>query len=284
MSPIGKLFVVLNLVFSVAILAVIANVLAKGEQYKTNLQTANGQIAKLQSDMKAETEKYNESLKQNQKDLEKANDEGNNLKLEKTRLQDQLDQERRNNDQLRGSVEKIQASLGDFAKNIEASQQRTAQLTEENTKLRGEKDEAVTKQRTAEDEAARVQGELDQAKREISDLEQRNTAATNKTADLQNVINAAQKMYNIDLNRFMGTPEPIDAVVQDVNDDIGFVILSVGSQDNVKTGNKFDVFRGSTYVGEVVVDETYPDNSTARIVLRNAQFKKNDRATTKLGS
>jgi hypothetical protein len=135
----------------------------------------------------------------------------------------------------------------------------------------------VTKQRTAEDEAARVQGELDQAKREISDLEQRNTAATNKTADLQNVINAAQKMYNIDLNRFMGTPEPIDAVVQDVNDDIGFVILSVGSQDNVKTGNKFDVFRGSTYVGEWWWwTRPIPTIARPEIVLRNAQFKKND--------
>src|SRR5262245_56317275 len=174
MSPIGKLFVVLNLVFSIAILAVLANLLAKGETYKKNLDEAHGSIAKLQSDMKVETEKYNESLKQNQKDLEKANDEVNNLKLDKTRLQDQLDQERRNNDQLRGSVDKIQASLGDFAKNIEASQQRTTQLTEENTKLRAEQDEAVTKQRTAEDEAARVQGELDQAKREISDLEQKN--------------------------------------------------------------------------------------------------------------
>jgi hypothetical protein len=85
MSPIGKLFVVLNLVFSIAILAVLANVLAKGEHYTTELSTAKGKITKLESDMKVETEKYNESLKQNQKDLEKANDEVNNLKLDRTR-------------------------------------------------------------------------------------------------------------------------------------------------------------------------------------------------------
>lgn len=284
MSPIGKLFVVLNLVFSIAMLAVVANILAKGEEYKNTLTTTKAQVTKLESDLKVATDKYNESLKQNQKDLEKANDEVNSLKLDKTRLQDQLDQERRNNDQLRGDVTKIQASLGEFAKSIESNQSRTTQLTEENTKLRGEKDDAVNKQRQAEDDLARVQGELDQAKRDIADLEQKVTSAINKTADLENVINAAQKAYNIDLARWIGTPEPIDAVVQEVNDEIGFVVLSVGAQDNVKAGNKFDVYRGATYVGEVVVDETYPDNSTARITLRNAQFKKMDRATTKLGS
>ncbi|MFO0982566.1 MAG: hypothetical protein U1E76_12670 [Planctomycetota bacterium] len=284
MSPIGKLFVVLNLVFSIAVLAVLANILAKGEQYSTKLSDMQAKNDTLQKDLESRTKSYDDSKARLQKDAETAQEQARALGLEKQRLQDEVDQSRRNNDQLRGSVDKIQASLNDFQKGIDAANARVAQLTDENTKLRADKDAAVEKQRAADDDLARVQGELEQAKREIAGYEAKLTTETKHSTDLRNAIDAAQKLYNVDIAKLLGTPEAIDCVVQDVNDESGFVVLSIGAQDNVRIGHKFTVYRDATYVGEVVVDEVYPDNSAARITVRNAPFKKFDKATTKLGT
>lgn len=285
MSPIGKLFVVLNLVFSIAVLAILANILAKGEQYQKNLNDLEGKRAALDSELKTKTKTFDDSLARNRQDLERAMDENNTLKLDKQRLTDQVAEAGRGNDQLRGAVDQIKASLGEFSKGIQDAQARVAQLTDENTKLRAEKDAAVDKQRAAEDDRDRTQGELDTAKKDIADLEAKVASATKSTADLRNAIDAAQKIYpGTDIAKLIGSPEPMDCIVQDVNDESGFVVLSIGAQDNVRVGDKFTVYRESTFVGEVVVDTLYPDNSAARMVVRNAPFKKFDKASTKLGT
>ena len=64
----------------------------------------------------------------------------------------------------------------------------------------------------------------------------------------------------------------------------GFIVLSVGGNDDVAIGFPFDVYRDGTYVGRVVVDKVFPESSIAKITATNPgqEFRIHDNATTRL--
>jgi len=59
----------------------------------------------------------------------------------------------------------------------------------------------------------------------------------------------------------------IEAIVQKVNNELRFVVLSVGSDDKVSKGMRFHISRNGSYVGEVRVDVVYPKSCSASFVL-----------------
>jgi septal ring factor EnvC (AmiA/AmiB activator) len=77
----------------------------------------------------------------------------------------------------------------------------------------------------------------------------------------------------------------IEAKVLAVRPDVGLVMLSVGSQQNVKPGYRFTVSKGSEYIGKVQVDKVYADMSSAKILPdlsnKGAVFEQNDDARTR---
>ena len=79
-----------------------------------------------------------------------------------------------------------------------------------------------------------------------------------------------------------GTSDPlIDATIMGVRTNL--VVLSVGSDDKVKPGMIFTVFRGNTYLGEVQVQTVYNDMAGAEIthLVDGQQIKEGDNAKTK---
>lgn len=62
----------------------------------------------------------------------------------------------------------------------------------------------------------------------------------------------------------------VDGVVTAVNDK-GLLEISIGSDDGVRVGTKFEVFRDATYVGRVEVVVTNPDRAVAKPI---AEFMK----------
>jgi hypothetical protein len=58
----------------------------------------------------------------------------------------------------------------------------------------------------------------------------------------------------------------VEAVVLAVKEDAALVMLSAGSQQNVKTGYQFTISRGDQYVAKVQVDRVYPDMCSAKVV------------------
>lgn len=280
MSPIGKVFVVLNLLFSLVILGVLGGILAKSEEFKVKYETKS-----------VEHDTAVESWDQEKSDLVAQIDGHKNDKaamqeringLEVTNKNQATDNEglKVDNQQLRDDVSKLQADYQKFSASLNELHAHNQQLITENQSLMTQRTSAVDAQRSAEEEKARADARVssltatvDQLKAQIDELEA-------MRVDLSSQIEAAVQS-GFDIAKVRAAPQ-IDGVVQNVNHSLGLVVLSVGGDDGVARGTTFEIYDSTTYKGKVVVDDVYPDNCSARILRQNGQISVMDKATTRL--
>lgn len=281
MSPIGKLFVVLNLVFSMVILGVLGGILSKSEEFRskyeavqTDLDTQRSSWDQERSDLSAEIDGHKRDKATLQERINNLEVAGNNLKSDNESL-------RVDNQQLRDDVSKLQGDYQKFTSSLSEVQSHNKTLASENADLINKRNAADNARRAAEESSARLEAQVssltnqvDQLKRQIDDL------AAMK-GDLEAQIEAAVQL-GFDIAQVRAAPQ-IDGVIQNVNRELGLVVLSVGADDGVTRGTTFEVYSlGEGYKGKVVVDDVYPDNAAARIVRENGTITVMDRATTRL--
>jgi hypothetical protein len=77
-------------------------------------------------------------------------------------------------------------------------------------------------------------------------------------------------------------PPLIEAVVLEVKPDLELLVLDRGEKDGVKVGFVFDVYRGSTYKGQVRIQDVQETTSSGRIVHAMNPMANGDSATTQL--
>lgn len=282
MSNVLKIFVVLNFVLAVVFVATAATLLGKADNWKkehdtvkekaaADLKDRDGQISTLTGE--------NKSFKDSNQQLTNRRDE---LKSELQSSEDRREEKNRENADLRGSLKKSQDNLATLGQNLSAAQ--TDRETYEKRMTAAEKAarEAVAAKEAAEDEARRLTAALETANEMTGQLE---TDLATVRADLEKQKNLVKLAMASGWNpgNVINAP-PIDAVVQRVNPELKFVMLSVGGQDKVTKGMRFTISRGGNYIGDVLVDAVYPTVSAAQIVMTNpgATFKAGDTATTRV--
>lgn len=76
-------------------------------------------------------------------------------------------------------------------------------------------------------------------------------------------------------------PPKIEGIVMKVQEDI--VVISLGTDDGIREGHSFDIFRGDKFVGKAVVSKADYNFSAARIVpeFRQTVVSEGDHVTTK---
>ncbi len=284
MSSIGKIFVVLNLVFSLVVLGVVGAILAKSNEFKGKLDTEtashksdvdnaakekatlSGDIARLQADKRGNEEKI-AGLDAQVKSLE-----GDKAKLSA------------DIDTLRGDMSKLQADYQKFTSTLAQVTTHNEALTKENGEMREAKHAAEAKQNAAEQDLARANQSIETMKSETEQLKKQIEECEAQKGDLAGQIEAAIQA-GFDISKVRAQPA-IDAVVQSVNHQLNLVVLSVGSDVGVTKGMKFSIHGGGQFKGEVVVDNVYPDNCSAHILPNvkgtEAGIANNDKATTRL--
>lgn len=280
MSGIGKVFVVLNLVFSLVIVGAAAAYLSKADEWKTQYDVLNDTYSKEKTQWEERESEITTLWHQEQQNSTRKQNQIDDLELRNTELQDQIKSEQVNSQQLRDDVTRISSSLDSLRTTINDLRGQNETLVTQNAEYRNAKLDAEQKQNQAEENLIRVQGELNMTREQVEELEMRVTKLDQDKEHLANILEVA-KQQGFDISSVVAMPE-ISAFVQEVNNELGYVILSVGSDDKVKKGYTFQVFRGNTYLGEVQVDDVAADYCTARITFKadGAQFQINDKATT----
>lgn len=281
MSAIGKLFVVLNLLFSLVILGVLGGILAKSEEYKTKFEgevkareADNTQHAQLASELNAQIKGHMADKGQLTNQLDAAKVENESLTRENASL-------KQSNDELRNSVSGIQSDYAKFTASLTEALAHNKDLEGQNGQLIEAKNAAVDAQRAAEEEAARAKSDIARLNDSVKQLSAQIDELEKTRGDLNAQLQAAAQM-GFDLSKVRAQPQ-IDGLVQKVNQDLGLVVLSVGADDGVTRGTKFEIYSGGVYKGQVVVDDVYPDNSAARITRQgSAAIAASDKATTRL--
>ena len=281
MSAIGKTFIVLNLVFSLVIVGAAASYLSKADDFKKlydeeKLAHENDTAAaeQTESELRAQNSTLQTEWDEKQSKIE-------DLELAKGNLTDSNKSKDVANQQLRDSVDKIKNTLDDFRQNMSDLNNRNSALTDENAALRTASLDAKEKQRGAEEDLLRKEGELARANERVNDLELASAGLEKERGHLASLLKVAQSK-GFDISSLVAMKK-INASVVEVDNKLGFVVLSVGKDDEVVKGWTFQVYRDEQYLGEVEIDEVYEKYSAARIKFKvGPGFEVHDSATTVL--
>jgi hypothetical protein len=148
-----------------------------------------------------------------------------------------------------------------------------------------ELDEAKAKELKATEEWTR--GKLDIAK--LSEEHEKTLIELKgKDEQLQGmtlVVDGIRKNYpQIDITALEGIAPAVNAVIEAVQPEQKLVVLSVGKNQKVQEGYTFTIYRGDHFVGKVKVTKVYDDLAGAKIIFTNENdsIQIGDKAATQL--
>ena len=112
-------------------------------------------------------------------------------------------------------------------------------------------------------------------------LKEKREQLVDQVAQMKRVMDSAGLTIHVDTDAI---PPKVDGVVLAIGGK-DLLEISLGSDAGVKEGHQMEVYRGTTYLGRVVVVKTEPNRAVARILpeFRKGSIKKDDRVTTRLG-
>lgn len=171
MSPIGRIFVVLNLILAATFLGWASTSLATAEDWRgkheASMQEHEGKLAEKDKAVSSLEIKAN-ALTEEQSRLRTQRDQ---FEAQAEQLRTELGAERRRADQLEASIQKIEASLSDYAETIKQLSSEKERILARLSEAETARDEAKDQVLAIELEKRDVQDELRRALARIEDLE-----------------------------------------------------------------------------------------------------------------
>lgn len=285
MSPIGRIFIVLNLILSAFFLGWASTALSTTEDWKQKhadeVQAHADAVAAKDTEI-SDLQQDNNNLSEAQRTFREARDQVQTLA---DNLQTQLEAEKRRNDTMQGELTKIQATLGDYNTTIATLSGDKDRAVQRANDAENARDDAVQAQQDAEMGQRDAEEALAAANTQIGDLLASNVSLEDSVSSLNTRLMVLAEVTNTNLDDIMAQPQ-IEGAVLDVRYDLspGLVMLNVGSDNEVQRGFTFEIFRGSTYKGKVRVENVQGKFCSAVIIDAKAgtTIAQGDRAATNL--
>lgn len=255
MSSMAKIFVVVNLIFSVVVFGSAATLLGAQDNYKEALRqkteefvqvtaAKDTEIARLTKDVNSQTNRASQAV------AEKTNAEAS---LEGTRSQ--LAETKSVNDRLTATVEKqsqelqaLRATIDNFKEWLDRYGNEAATATKDKLNFQNKWQEEVNNRVRLEEEVKKLSDELSTLAAAKGDVEK----------DLKNRSFWLDK-YRERFGDITGGPGGAEGRVLSVRGNL--VSISVGSADGVKIGDVYQLSRGSSYVGQITITKVYKDQA-----------------------
>lgn len=180
--------------------------------------------------------------------------------------------------QLAAETQKSQESLARLRDALARLQELEGQLKDlrsENIVLRTDLHEETTQVVTLTD----ANHQLDA---KVMNMEERYGQLSNEIAMMEKVMTA----NGLDINSLTAhIPPAIDGRISKISPNIrGLVEINLGSDDGIRKGHEFDIYRGVNYLGRMKITETSPNHAVGQLIdeLTRGPIKEDDRVTTKL--
>jgi len=276
MGFIGRMLTVLIFVMSIVFMTLSVMVFATHKTWKDEITSPNGYQAQVQ---RLKTE--NQNLQKEIADIQRlyASEQVARafalgaLQSKLTQVEQQIQQKDSMLAQLQTDVAAKTALLATTAQNESKLQTEVEQQRELITKTREEADSLFLS-------VVKLTDDLNQSKGTERTLQERHDSMLAQYSALKLV---ADKKGIGPYTLVEEIPPPVDAVVIAVGEK-DLVEISIGSDDGVRKGHSMEAFRGTTYLGRIVILKTQPNKSIAKIIpdFRKAPIKKGDRVTTRL--
>jgi chromosome segregation ATPase len=281
MSPIGRIFIVLNLILSAAFLGWAANALGTTKELKKELADAQAAHATALAAKDEELAKLDVDLKDVTEQQRTMREERDGIRAEADRLKTQVEELRRAGETMQANLTKIQATLGDYNNSITQLTQQKDAAVERAHEAERARDTAMAEKQAAELAMSAAEEATNNANLTIADLEK-------VKADLMAQVDTLDTRLTALVDRTgtswedIAVQKPIDAQVLRVDRELQFVVINKGRADEVKPGYTFDIYRGSTYKGQVRIQDVQENMSSGQIVVEKNAIATGDSATTTL--
>lgn len=286
MSPIGRMFIVLNLILAAAFLGWASNALNTVQDYKSQLEAETAAHDETQRTKDDEISALQVKMQNLEQDSGRFRDERDSQKALKDRFEDDLADARRQNDTLTASLSSIEAKLGDYKELIDqlsSDKDNFQQLAAEANTAR---DDANDEKLAAEIAKRDAEDSLRESNSIVSSLQEQNASLQRELSRMETQFQVVVEETGIDPSTFVAVPK-IDASVLDVRnigEGLQLVMLNRGNNHAVKRGFTFDIYRGQTYKGRAKVETVQADYCSALVTssVDGKTITAGDRASTRL--
>jgi predicted RNase H-like nuclease (RuvC/YqgF family) len=285
MSPIGRIFSVLNLILAALFLGWASQNLATSHQYKEQLADANAEHADA-------VVKLNETIDGQRQEVD-------NLRTEKDDLDGQMKAAVAAQRRVEGENEQYVIQIQNLSSTGETNAASISAFESHIASLESAKDEAVAGKHDAEADRDSAQESAQAANTSKEETEKTNAELENQITDLKVTIATLDgDLAELDTNfktlvditgvslKDVLAQKLIKGSVLEALYDIkpGLVALNVGSEDEVERGYTFEIFNGGEYKGRIRIENVRDNSCTGLIIdmLDGQTIKQGDSASTRL--
>ena len=279
MSPIGRIFVVLNLILSAAFLGWAANALSTTNDWRKKYSDEQAARAADVAKKDEELSRLGVELKGVTEQQRQFHSERDQKSAEADTLRRELEELTGRHDALAASLKKIESTLGDYNSTITQLGQQKDAAVEKAHESERERDGAVAAKDSAELARRDAEEARKTAETRIGDLEKERMALGEEISTLDTRIAMIVAATGFELGDVEAAPK-IDGFVFDVNRDLKLVVINKGAKDNVKVGYTFSIYRGSQYKGQVRINDVQNELSSGTITGEKSPITRGDSAST----
>ena len=196
--------------------------------------------------------------------------------------EEDLGRTRETYNQLLGQYEKLAQTASDLQQTIDSLNADKTRLIDEKDAALAEKRTAVGDKNDAVTEQKRLDNEILGLQDQVAELEKRLVSTSTQLEDTNLVVALYKEKFG-EVGSTIGGVPIIRAVVAGVNEDLNIVLFSVGSDDQVKPGYEFTIYRDNEYVATVVIDKVERDHSSgySKKEVQRLPINVGDKGTTR---
>ena len=263
MSTMAKIFVVVNLVLGVAVFGAAATLLGAQDDYKEALDEVEQRSREI-------IEAKDRELANRGKQLNEAQSKASEASAGRKTAEADAEQKKTELAGTKAANEKLIASVETYA-------QETAALREVIEKDRAARELAVKEAAAATKDKLNFQTRFEeetraraQCEQTISDLQEQLQELAAQKGDLEKKVQALEFVVGKAREQLpglgMGGNEGSSGQVSAVKGNL--VTISVGSEDNVRRGDTYNIRRGSDYVGQMTITKVYKNMAVGEFDTR----------------
>lgn len=285
MSPIGRIFSVLNLVLAALFLSWASMALSSADSFRTKYEDEAKEHTATEERLEAEKAAALTAKAAAESRASSLNDQLESEKNNTARLTRDVEGKDQENGEMRANLQRLTESVDEVSSSRDAASAAQLAAVERANAADTAKSEALAAKQAAESQVADLRAQIaslnSQLKDKNADLVALQKQLDNKATELAVLIDAT----GVDASSIIGMPLINGVVIEALYDvEPGLVAINKGSADKVERGYTFDIYNGADYKGRVRV-ENVRENTCTAIVTQPVDGKRigqGDKAATRL--
>ena len=267
MSPLTKLFVVLQVILSIALTAAVVVYVSREDGQLLALRTAQTTALSAQSERDAAVAAMNAATSNATALQERMNSQSRELGGQVTAAQQQLADLNVQLAKANTSNATQALQITQLTEGLKAATDTTANLNTTVAQLRDASDKAVREAAALNQRNSELANTLDVTEAERRNLAEQLAEAQQNNTRMSRIMKERGIDPNIPTDRIAVAGIPINGVIREKRDIAGvpYATISVGSADDVQRGMQFKVIQGDKFLGTLTVDSVEQQESTGRL-------------------